>query len=505
MTVPPPPASAYGTADAPPPQAPAPVPAPDRQPWWRLSRTDVRALYAWAASRLGILVISLAASAAGYGPSWLDLWQRWDWDRYLTIAAYGYTSGKGPAYDSNIVAFFPGYPLAVHAVQLVVRNWVVSGLLISLVTGAVACIALARLAEFEWHARRARIGEAGPANGEPGRAAVTAVLLLVCAPAAIFLAAGYSESLFLALAIPAWLAARRGRWVPAGVLTALACTVRIDGAFEAAGLGVMFLLSRPRVRDWARSSALLLPLAAIGGYMAYLKDITGDWLAWFHAEQQGWQRRLTNPVTAFRASWNNAFGSGYRSGGASFGRAGGRFPGGGAPGTGTGGGAAQGGQQGLLPGGGTRFGGGANAGGQGSGLGQQSGFGQTPGTGSAAQHASHASSGGGFGGLGGVGSFGPWPFRLDILVVFAGLAFAGWAVFRRRWAELVYVGAAVVSLATSTYYMSVAREALLWWPLWIALAAWLSRRRWLTWLYLAASSAAMVGISWLFLTGGWAG
>jgi hypothetical protein len=44
-----------------------------------------------------------------------------------------------------------------------------------------------------------------------------------------------------------------------------------------------------------------------------------------------------------------------------------------------------------------------------------------------------------------------------------------------------------------------------WWPLWIALALWLSRRRWLTGLYLAVSSAAMVGVSWLFLTGGWAG
>ena len=89
----------------------------------------------------------------------LNAWQRWDWDRYLTIAEYGYTSGKGPAYDSDIVAFFPGYPLVLRAVHLVVRNWVASGLLISLVAGAVACIALARLTEFEWHASR-RVGKA---------------------------------------------------------------------------------------------------------------------------------------------------------------------------------------------------------------------------------------------------------------------------------------------------------------------------------------------------------
>jgi Gpi18-like mannosyltransferase len=231
-------------------------------------RTDLQALAVWAGSRVVVLAISLAAQASQHGTTWLGLWQRWDWDRYLTVAGYGYTSGKGPAYDTNIVAFFPGYPAVLRAVHLVVRDWVVSGLLISLVAGAVACVALARLTEFEWRARfgPAPAGAAGP--GAPGRAAVTAVLLLVCAPAAVFLAAGYTESLFLALAIPAWLAARRRRWVLACGLTALACAVRIDGAFEAAGIAVMFLAGRPRARDWARSPAFALPLAAVGGYFA---------------------------------------------------------------------------------------------------------------------------------------------------------------------------------------------------------------------------------------------
>ena len=516
MTASPTPAPASGTVGTSPGQQPSAA-VPQRAPWWRLRRPDLPALYAWGASRVVMLAISLAALPAQPGTSWLGLWQRWDWDRYLTIAEYGYTSGKGPAYDSDIVAFFPGYPMALRAVHLVVRNWVASGLLISLVAGAVACVALARLAEFEWRARRLPADDHGagdtPARDDSGRAALTAVLLLVCAPAAVFLAAGYTESLFLAFGIPAWLAARRRRWVLAGLLTALACTVRIDGVFEAIGIGVMFLLSRPQARDWARSPALALPLAATGGYMAYLKDITGDWLAWMHAEQQGWQRRLTSPVTAFRNSWNNAFGSGYMSGGSPFGRSGRGLPGGGFGGGP--GGAAQGGQPGVLPGGGTAGGnpGGFGQGGSGqqgalgqgaggSGSGGSPGAGIAPGSGSAAAHAQHAFPGGG---LGGVGTFGPWPFRLDILVVVAGVAFALWAVFRRRWAELAYVGIAVVSLATSTYYMSVAREALLWWPAWIALAIWLTRHRWLSGLYLAASGAAMIGISWLFLTGGWAG
>jgi hypothetical protein len=81
----------------------------------------------WAGSRVVVLAISLAAQASRHGTTWLGLWQRWDWDRYLTVAGYGYTSGKGPAYDTNIVAFFPGYPAVLRAVHLVVRDWVVSG------------------------------------------------------------------------------------------------------------------------------------------------------------------------------------------------------------------------------------------------------------------------------------------------------------------------------------------------------------------------------------------
>ena len=74
--------------------------------------------------------------------------------------------------------------------------------IVSAVAGAVAVLALRRLGDLE----------VGPGAGN------RAVLLLVLAPPAVFLAAPYTESLFLAFAIPAWLAARRGQWAMAGVL-----------------------------------------------------------------------------------------------------------------------------------------------------------------------------------------------------------------------------------------------------------------------------------------------
>ncbi len=66
---------------------------------------------------------------------------------------------------------------------------------------------------------------------------------------AVFLAAPYAEALFAALAFWAWLLARRGAWVWAGLLAAGATLVRVNGLFLAIGLVVLFLTSRPR--PWA--------------------------------------------------------------------------------------------------------------------------------------------------------------------------------------------------------------------------------------------------------------
>jgi Gpi18-like mannosyltransferase len=444
---------------------------------------DRTALGVWLITRAGLLLLSLYsryATSSGRSSSWLGLFQHWDWYRYLTVAEYGYTSGKGPAYDENITAFLPGYPLTLRFVHFFVRDWAVSGLLISFVAGGVAVVALARLTEFEYLRRHPDGSEE-----QTRRAARTAVLLLVCAPAAVFLAVGYTEALFLAFAVPAWLAARRGQWVRAGILLAFACTVRINGLFVLAGIGVMFLASRPTKRDWVRSPALLLPVASVGAYCAYLKDITGDWLDWLHAEKRGWDRSFTNPISSWKTSWNNAFGSGFGGGG---GGGGGNF--GGNSGQRTGGGPSGGGFGGN--------GGGFPGGGSGNGPTTQQSFGggvsSTTGTGH-----------GGGGALAGVGTFDSWAFRLELLAVIVGVATVLWLGWRRRWAELTYVGISVFTLATSTYYQSIPREMLLWWPLWIGAAIWLAARRWATIAVLSVSGSLMVGVALLYFSGQWAG
>ena len=68
-----------------------------------------------------------------------------------------------------------------------------------------------------------------PDRLEPGGVARLAVLVTALAPMSFFLSAVYSESLYLALSVGLFYAARRGRFLTAGLLAALAAATRSAG------------------------------------------------------------------------------------------------------------------------------------------------------------------------------------------------------------------------------------------------------------------------------------
>ncbi|GAA2375469.1 membrane protein [Nonomuraea africana] len=250
----------------------------------------MRALGVWITSRLGLLAVSvMAVPWLVGGRDYLSRWKQWDASLFVTIAEYGYRGNPAQARDPGLPAFFPGLPSVLRLVHLVVTDWALCGLLVSLVAGGVAAVALARLAEFE------------------GGSGERAVLAMVLFPTAVFLAAGYSESLFLAFAIPAWLAARRRQWPLAVLLAAGASSVRITGLFLAVALVVEFALSRPR---WRELPWLVIPFVPLIAYSWYLRGLTGDWLAWKHAQEAGWGRELVWPWRAWLTTWNSAMGAG---------------------------------------------------------------------------------------------------------------------------------------------------------------------------------------------------
>ena len=252
------------------------------------------ALPIWLGSRLAVLLASLAAvrvihtGPADRVPSLLDAWYHWDTALFIKVAQYGYLS---PAYPDHTEVDFPGLPLVLRAVHLVVRNWIVSGLLISVVAGVATSMALWQLAEDD------RRGS--------GRIAVAA---LVVFPYAVFLFAGYSEGLFLGFAVPAWLAARRQRWLLASVLGAGATSTRVTGIAFGLALAVEYLVQQRRAGGLLDRQApwLVLPAVPVIGYVVYLHARTGHWDAYTRAQKAGWGRSFAAPWTAWSNTWHQA-------------------------------------------------------------------------------------------------------------------------------------------------------------------------------------------------------
>lgn len=253
--------------------------------------TRARVLILWLAS--WSIVISAAAvgsrtALASVSPllEYVALWNQWDTTWFESIVVHGYV---GPYVSDFLnfhynVAFFPGLPLLMKAGTFIGLSPVAAGLLISFVSGGIACLALARLMR------------------QVGGRAEWGVVAWVAAPTALFITAAYTEALFAAFAFWAWTYARDRSWIAAGVLAGFAALVRPNGIFLGIGLIALWLLCRPL--NWRHAWALLLPFVATFAYVTYLHTITGSWTAWLDAERDFWHRHLVDPVTSLLNSFH---------------------------------------------------------------------------------------------------------------------------------------------------------------------------------------------------------
>jgi hypothetical protein len=251
----------------------------------------------WFASRVAVAVGSLAAARALYKgpvdniPSFTRLWDRWDVGLFTKVARFGYFS---PEYADRTEVDFPGLPLAIRLVHLIVSDWIVAGLLVAFTAGAVAAASVWQLAADEVGPQGARF----------------AVISLIFFPYAVFLFAAYSEPIFLGFATASWLAARRGHWWPAGLLGAGAASTRIAGIPFCLAFGVAYVVMRRRSGQplLARPAlAVAIPPLPILGYFAYLRAHTGHWHAYTDAMWDGWGRRVDWPWKGWMATWDSAF------------------------------------------------------------------------------------------------------------------------------------------------------------------------------------------------------
>jgi len=243
---------------------------------------------------LGLLLLSLLVKAVlvtltlaefGAGPDPLTAlgraWDHWDAQHYLYLATHGY-SATGDA--RNLIAFFPLYPALISAIAATGLPARTAALLISNVAGVVAAILLFELARQDLREN----------------AAFRAAAFFLVFPTAYFLLVGYTEALFCALAFGAVLAARRRRWLFAGLLGGLAAAARLTGLALLPLLVIELFYARRALREvW---QAILAPALILLGFLTYLATnllVLGDAFAFISVQRQHWSHSLSAPWVGF--------------------------------------------------------------------------------------------------------------------------------------------------------------------------------------------------------------
>jgi hypothetical protein len=232
-----------------------------------------------------VVLITLTLIEFGAGPDPLTAlgraWDQWDAQHYLYLATHGYAA-SGDA--RNLIAFFPLYPALINAVAATGLPARTSALLISNLAGIVAAILLFEVARLDLRER----------------AAFRAAAFFTLFPTAYFLLVGYTEALFCALAFGAVLAARRQRWLAAGMLGGLAAAARLTGLGLLPFLLIeLFIARRTLRRAW---QAIVSPLLIALGFLIYLITnllVLGDPFAFISVQRDHWSHSLAAPWVGF--------------------------------------------------------------------------------------------------------------------------------------------------------------------------------------------------------------
>ncbi len=232
-----------------------------------------------------VVLVTLTLIAFGGGPDPVAAlgraWDQWDARHYLYLATHGYAT-DGDA--RNLIAFFPLYPALISAVASVGLPARTAALLISNIAGVVAAILLYEVALVDGDRK----------------AAWRAAAFFTVFPTAYFLLVGYTEALFCALAFGSVLAARRRRWLWAGLLGGLAAASRLTGLALLPFLTIELIGVRRALRSvWQ----VIVPPLLIGlGFFSYLLTnllVLGDPLAFITVQREHWSHSLAAPWVGF--------------------------------------------------------------------------------------------------------------------------------------------------------------------------------------------------------------
>ena len=232
-------------------------------------------------------VLTLGVGAIGYQiltdtllptpRAWLAIWNLWDAPHYLDLARYGY---EATGERANWLVFYPLFPWLTRLVGLPLGDYLIGAFIVSTVASFVAATLLYRLVRLDHDAEVAN----------------RAIWFFAIFPTAYILHIGYTESLFIALVLGCFLAARHDRWALAGVLGALACLTRVNGLLLVPALAIEPALHLWRARRFDPRWLWLatIPLGFVG-YLILNYRVTGDPFAFLTITRERWYKSFAPP------------------------------------------------------------------------------------------------------------------------------------------------------------------------------------------------------------------
>lgn len=223
---------------------------------------------------------------------WLNVWGMWDSGWYLEIAKNGYSVNTNYLHQSS-VGFFPLYPLLIKLVAVIVKNYYLSGVVVSNISLFVSAYLLYRLLRLDFNDETSLKG----------------MKYLFLHPVAFILSGVFSESLFLALLLAGFFFTRQKEWKKVGIFGFFLALTKPTGVL----FFFLFLWEYLKASEFKPYKVsvevvylLLIPLGLFL-FSFYTFYLTGNWLAYLDSKIIGWRLSFENPLKIIQASFYSKY------------------------------------------------------------------------------------------------------------------------------------------------------------------------------------------------------
>ncbi len=224
-----------------------------------------------------------------------QMWLKWDGPHYINIAKVGYHFLEDG--ENILLVFFPLYSCIVRIINFAIKNYYISGLLVSWVSYVLAMIYLYKLTALEFS----------------DKTAFKTIFLISVFPFSFFFGSIHTESISLLMMVITFYYIRKHNWPLACVFGILASLSRMVGTLVIIAAVVEYIIVyRPHIdiklKNYKKllydlgTKFIFIALISLGGliYLAINYYISGDPFDFLAHQERVWHNRTQfMPVTLY--------------------------------------------------------------------------------------------------------------------------------------------------------------------------------------------------------------